>query len=34
MIKQAMRITLSDSVRELLREFLPQLEIAARDPKA
>jgi hypothetical protein len=29
-IKQIMRITMSDSLRELLREFLPKLEAAVR----
>jgi hypothetical protein len=31
-IKQAMRITMSDSLRELLREFLPMLQAAVRGP--
>ena len=33
-IKQAMRITMSDSQRELLRDFLPKLESAVRDTAA
>ena len=33
-IKQAMRITMSDSLRELLREFLPKLQAAVRNPSA
>jgi hypothetical protein len=31
-IKQVMRITMSDSLRELLREFLPKLQTAVRGP--
>ncbi len=33
-IKQAMRVTMSDSLRELLREFLPKLESAVRESAA
>jgi hypothetical protein len=33
-IKQVMRITMSDSLRELLREFLPKLQSAVRSPAA
>jgi hypothetical protein len=33
-IKQVMRITMSDSLRELLREFLPKLQAAVRIPAA